>query len=79
MDPEQWNRAKDIFAAALERDLGEWDAFLREACGADDALRVELESLLSAYNTSDGLSNPPWHALPRAATAVDGVSIGPYR
>ncbi len=42
MDAEHWNKAKDIFAAALERDFGHWDAFIREACGADDGLRVQL-------------------------------------
>jgi eukaryotic-like serine/threonine-protein kinase len=79
MDAEQWSRAKDIFAGALERDAGQWDAFIRDACGADDALRVEVESLLSAYNPSDGLSTPPWHALPAAAAPADGATIGPYR
>ena len=79
MDAEQWNKAKDIFAAALERDVVQWDAFIREACGADDGLRVEVESLLSAYSTSDGLSTPPWDALAGAAAPAEGMTMGPYR
>ena len=79
MDEEQWNNAKVIFAAALEHDAGQRDAFLRSACGQDESLRLEVESLLSAYNTSDGLSTPPWLDHAGADPTVEGRTIGPYR
>ena len=79
MDEERWNNAKAIFAAALEHDAGKRDAFLRTACGQDESLRLEVESLLSAYDTSDGLSTPPWPDHPGAAPTVEGRTIGPYR
>ena len=42
-------RAKDIFLAALERPRDERRAFLTEACGSDEALRREAESLLAFH------------------------------
>ena len=72
MDEAKWNNAKVIFAAALEHDASQRDAFLRTACGQDESLRLEVESLLSAYHTSDGLSTPPWLDRPGAAPTVEG-------
>ncbi len=78
MDAEQWNHAKDIFAAALDREPAERDVFVRDACGADEVLRAEVESLLSAYSTSDGLSLPPWQGMAGAGSVAEGTIIGPY-
>ena len=79
MDEAQWSSAKDIFAAALERDPGDRDAFLRNACGEDEFLRLEVQSLLSAYHTSDGLSTPAWLDPSGAGATAAGRMIGPYR
>jgi non-specific serine/threonine protein kinase/serine/threonine-protein kinase len=79
MDEERWNDAKSLFAAALERDPAERDAFLRDACGENESLRVEVESLLSAYRTSDGLSTPAWIEQPEIGANIEGRTIGPYR
>ncbi len=79
MDVEQWNKAKSIFAAALECHPGAREAFLRDACGQDDALRLEVESLISAYKTADGLSSPAWPDPSGADATVEGRQIGPYR
>ena len=46
MTPEQWGEIERLYLAALERDLGERAAFLEGACGGDDGLRREVESLL---------------------------------
>ena len=54
MTPEDWNRLKDLFAAAVERPPAERDAYLREICAGDEALRSELESLLASYAPDDG-------------------------
>ena len=48
MNPERWEQIKDLFGSALEREPGERSAFLREACGEDESLRAELESLLAS-------------------------------
>ena len=47
MNSEQWQRAKALFQAALERPESQRHAFLNEACGGDAELRTEVESLLS--------------------------------
>lgn len=47
MTPERWQREEELFAEALERPPAERPAFLKRECAGDDALRAELESLLS--------------------------------
>lgn len=54
----QWERIKDLFDAALQREPGDRELFLNRACGGDQSLRAEIDSLLSAYERSDGLSQP---------------------
>jgi hypothetical protein len=48
MDESQpWRRAKELFALALHRTGPDRASFLAEACGADTALRAQVESLLA--------------------------------
>ncbi len=47
MTPERWKQIEQLYHAALRREAGERAAFLQEACGGDDALRQEVESLLA--------------------------------
>ncbi len=74
----QWERVKELFDAALKLDPGQRDAFLRDACGPDDPLRVEVESLLSAHADSDDLWQHPWPTEFLKTPAIPD-SIGPYR
>jgi serine/threonine protein kinase len=48
MTPERHRQIGDIYLAALELDLQRRGVFLDEACGGDDALREEVESLLAS-------------------------------
>jgi predicted Ser/Thr protein kinase len=48
MSPERWAVISRITADALEIPDAERDAWLADACGGDDALRREVESLLAA-------------------------------
>ncbi|HSK45858.1 MAG TPA: serine/threonine-protein kinase, partial [Candidatus Binatia bacterium] len=76
--PQQWGRIKELFGAALELDPGQRTGFLRDACGADENLRTELESLLAAHDQSDLLSSIPWQDhSPLDSQAPK--SIGPYQ
>ena len=43
---DRWQKVEQLYNDALERDEAERDAYLRDACGGDDALRREEESLL---------------------------------
>ena len=49
MTPERHQQAGEVYYAALERPAREWAAFLAEACGGDEGLRREVESLLAAH------------------------------
>ncbi len=75
MKIERWQRVKDILAEALDRPMGERAAFLREACGGDTALRLEVESLLLADQDAGEFLTVP--AI-EASNAI-GWRLGPYR
>ncbi len=74
----QWEKIKELFEAALEREPADRDEFLSNACGSDPSLRKEVESLLSAYARSDDLSRPA--VAPASIHEVQPLeSIGPYK
>jgi len=58
MTPERWDRVKEVFQAAIERDEGERQEYLAAACGSDALLRQEVESLLREHSSPDGLISP---------------------
>ena len=64
MTPERWHAVKELLDRALERAPGERAAFLAGACGADAALRHEVESLLAAGERTGGFLEPPPAAAP---------------
>jgi len=79
--PEQWDRVKEILASALEQNVDERNAFVRQACGHDDALRAEVESLLSSSSAADSvLEYPPTSDIFSARpNGMVGRQIGAYR
>ena len=66
MTDERWPRVKALFQAAVERPTEERDAFLAAVTGEDEALRREVESLL----TSDASGVSFLDQLPVASEAV---------
>jgi len=79
--PEKWDQVKELFTLALERDPEERSGFLRQACGDDDSLRTEIESLLSSFDGTatfleDCAAADLLSAQSRAST---GKRIGAYR
>lgn len=74
----QWDRVRELFDAALDQKPGDRNSFLRQACGRDTWLRSEVESLLSAYQRSDPLSQSPF-PVEVAREVQERDSIGPYR
>ncbi len=54
MTPEKWEQVGQLYQAALELKVGDRSAFLDQACGADQALRREVESLLAADAPAEG-------------------------
>src|SRR6266566_1082456 len=70
MTPEAWQRIKAVFDAAVSLPAGERARFLDRACGADAALRAEVESLLAA-------SDPEAAWLGTPAVRVTAPAAGP--
>jgi serine/threonine protein kinase/tetratricopeptide (TPR) repeat protein len=73
VDTDRWQRAKDLFGSALEREPGQRNAFLAEACRGDETLRQEIESLLAAHEEAGTTAG----AI--AADSLSGRRIGPYQ
>jgi hypothetical protein len=55
LSPEQWERIEKLFQSAMELGPSEREAFLAKACGDDQALRREVESLLVYQAAAGGL------------------------
>src|SRR5262245_51019766 len=83
----QWDRVKDVFHAALEQPPAERLAFVRTACGADQDLCAEVESLLAAHEEAGRSTSPPFleglmavaeATAPEGGAALTGRQFGPY-
>ena len=59
MRPERWQRIKELFESALEREPDKRAAFLDRECAGDEALRSEVESLLSSHEQSESFMESP--------------------
>jgi Tol biopolymer transport system component len=83
-DPER-RRIEDLCDAALDRDPSERAAFVAAACGQDDALRREVESLLANATRAEGFLVTPVDNLAAQIlgdeheTLLAGHQLGPYR
>src|SRR6187397_488342 len=49
MDPDRWQKAAEIFIAALDQGENDREAFVQDAAGADASLRHEVEALLASH------------------------------
>ena len=80
MTPERWQQITGMFHAALLRTAGQRPTFLQDACGADEALRREVEAMLAAH---DGAGDPG--SIPAIAVSEQmlrlqsGSAVGRYR
>jgi serine/threonine protein kinase/tetratricopeptide (TPR) repeat protein/TolB-like protein len=76
-----WARTKEVFTLALEHDPAGRQAYVRDICGADEALRAEVESLLANHHRADSLLENPGAALWHPAFDVNmiGKCVGDYR
>ena len=76
--------AAEIVKCALERDASDWPAFLDESCGADAALRAEVESLLRFQREATQFIEQPAVQIAAEMIADDstlppGQHLGHYR
>ena len=79
MSDPPWARVEELFHAALERAPGEREAFLHEACGADEDLRREVLSLLAEQSSAERMmERPAASAATQRLAIVRGTRLGPY-
>jgi eukaryotic-like serine/threonine-protein kinase len=93
MNERQRERAEALYLEALERPAAERAGWVREACGADAEVLVEVLSLLDAAEDADGYfaalagaAGAPYTAGGADAGAagadedgLDGTTVGPFR
>src|SRR5262245_26515605 len=78
MTPDRWKRLEEIYHAARTWDSADRAAYVAEACGDDEDLRLQIESLLIHGEALSKLeSKVVGGAAPVRLTA--GAMIGPYR
>jgi eukaryotic-like serine/threonine-protein kinase len=80
VNPDRWNRVKDLFQQALERKPGERAPFLAAACAGDDELNREVMDLLRAHEEAGSfLESPALSGLESLeASPPPRTRIGPY-
>jgi TolB-like protein/Flp pilus assembly protein TadD len=59
MEPERWQSIERLYHAALEVEESRRPAFLQDACGGDEALRREIEVLLSREKRAEKFMETP--------------------
>ena len=85
MTSESWKKVKEIFHAALEVSANEREGFIKNACGADENLRSEINSLFEAHDEAERFIETPALApmtnLIEDSTAFSriGQIIGAYK
>jgi hypothetical protein len=83
VNPERWQRLRELFEAAVERDASERTAFLDKACRDDQSLRREVETLLDSRGGGSFLEKPAYEVVPElfeseTDDALIGSQLGPY-
>src|SRR5689334_21474495 len=82
MTAERWCQIEELFTQALECDVTEVPAFLKEACRGDEELRRELASLLACDRPDQQLINSIPIVCAIASDSDGDIArkhIGPYR
>jgi serine/threonine protein kinase/Tol biopolymer transport system component len=82
----RWQHVERLYHDALGRSEGERAAFLRDACGGDEALRREVESLLAYASDARKFMATPALGVAAALIPSDkmtrplvGQRLGPYQ
>src|SRR5579859_696972 len=83
MTPKRWRQVEELFQSAMDRAPALRGTYLDRACGADQELRREVESLLEADNSPIVLDEPAWQAMAELlegdSALAPGTRLGPYR
>jgi len=75
MDANRWKQIKEVYDRALDLGGDERESLLAEACGDDDDLRREVESLLAAHEDAGSfLQSPAVEVAAREIVADEDTS-----
>ena len=75
MTPEQWDKIKDLFHKALDYPPPQRGDFIASKCGSDTSVRMEIESLLQAYEEEPDFIETPAADVATSLLASDRVGI----
>src|SRR5215217_2464630 len=83
MTPERWRKVEQVYQSTMDREPRLRAAFLSEACGADDELRREVDSVLELNHSPVLVDAPAWQAVAELLTdstqLAPGTQLGSYR
>ena len=80
LPPDNWPRLKVVFADARALPANLRAGYLAVACGDDEALRHEVESLLASdTHAKSFLETPAVLLADTGAKRLEGQRVGPYR
>src|SRR5437016_8907727 len=85
MKPDRWQQVQELYHAALEHPAASRADFLRSACGHDEELHREVESLLGLESKAENFIEKPALEVAAKAMAADsgtfviGKQIGNYQ
>jgi predicted ATPase len=75
--PEQYQKAGDIFHAALAVAAERRPAFVADTCAGDDALHGEVKSLLAAHRDGGAFIETPAMEVAASLIAADRLNLAP--
>jgi len=79
MSSERWERVRQVFDSALEREPAQRDAFLTAACAGDQEVRYEVEALLASHQRSGSFGDAPAREPENKKRMLRaGSRLGPY-
>jgi len=76
MTPDRWRQVKEIFHSALQYEPAKRSIFVSSACGGDESLRKEVESLISSHEKDGTFMDSPAYAAV-AETLVNDQELKP--
>src|SRR5437773_2119167 len=74
MTPERWEQIKSLLQSSLEAEPAKRPAFLMEACGDDQSLYAEVQSLIRSHERAGTFIENPAFAV-MAASLIDQASV----
>jgi serine/threonine protein kinase/tetratricopeptide (TPR) repeat protein len=81
MTPERWRQVDRLYKSALKQGGDQRSAFLKQACGGDEALLREVESLFVTQESVGKLPIPPLESVPNSIAEEPAIGrlIGSYK